>query len=83
MYFFKNVFWPINMPINVCRCTLGYNEHEIDTSMFVQKPFSRTNYIGSKIEEDIDLKNNFRFKDLPNPFSIREAASKTYAENNI
>ena len=30
------------------------SENEIDTSLFFQKPFSRTNYIESNIEEDFD-----------------------------
>ena len=32
------------------------NGNETDTSLFVQKPFLRTNYIEANIEEDIDLK---------------------------
>ena len=34
-------------------------------------------------EEDIDLKNQFRFKNLPDPVSIREPASKKYVDNNF
>ena len=49
--------------------------------MFVQKPYLRTNYIEANIEEDIDLKNQFRIKNLPDPISIREAASKNYVDN--
>ena len=30
------------------------NGKKIDTSLFVQKPYLRTNYIDSIIEEDID-----------------------------
>ena len=30
------------------------NGNKIDTSLFVQKPYLRTNYIESNIEEDID-----------------------------
>ena len=41
----------------------------------------RTNYVESNIEEDIDLKNQFRIKNLPDPISIREAASKNYLDN--
>ena len=41
----------------------------------------RSNYIESNIEEDIDLKNQFRIKNLPDPISIREAASKKYVDN--
>ena len=52
------------------------SENEIDTSLFLQKPFSRTNYIESNIEEDIDLKNHFRIKSLKDPISIRDSCSK-------
>ena len=31
---------------------------KIDTSLFVQKPFLRSNYIESNIEEDIDFKKS-------------------------
>ena len=37
----------------------------------------RTNYIEANIEEDFDLKNQFRIKNLPDPISTREATSKT------
>ena len=41
----------------------------------------RTNYIEANKEEDINLKNHYRIKNLPDPFSIREAASKNYVDN--
>ena len=53
----------------------------IDTSLFVQKPYLRTNYIEANIEEDIDLKNQYRIKNLPDPISIREATSKNNVDN--
>ena len=68
----------LNMPINVFGNSPKISEHKIDTSLFVQKPHLRTNYIEAKIEEDIDSKNQFRNKNLPNPISIREACSKNY-----
>ena len=46
------------------------NGNNIDTSLFVQKPYLRTNYMESNIEEDIDLKNQHRIKNLPDPISI-------------
>ena len=52
------------------------NDNKIDTSVFLQKPYLRINYIESNIEEDIHLKNQFRIKNLPDPMSTREAASK-------
>ena len=70
------------MPINVFGSSNSNNsEQKIDTSLFVQKPYLRTNYIEANIEENIDLKNQFRIKNLPDPISIREAASKNYVDN--
>ena len=69
------------MPINVFGNSSNNSDNKIDTSLFVQKPYFRTNYIEADIEEDIDLKNQFRIKNLPDPISIREAASKNYVDN--
>ena len=70
------------MPINVFgNSNSNDNGNKIDTSLFVKKPYLRTNYTEANIEENIDLKNQFRIKNLPDPFSIREAASKNYVDN--
>ena len=70
------------MPINVFgNSNSNDNGKKIDTSLFVQKPYLRTNYIESNIEEDIDLKNQFRIKNLPDPISITDCCSKKYADN--
>ena len=59
------------MPISVIgNSNSNNNGNKIDTSVFVQKPYLRTKYIESNIEEDIDLKNLFRIKNLPDPISI-------------
>ena len=69
------------MPINVFGNSNSNNsDNKIDTSLFVQKPYLRTIYIESDVEEDIDLKTQFRIKNLPDPISIREAASKNYVD---
>ena len=68
------------MPINVLGNSSN-NSDKIDTSLIVQKPYLRTNYIEANIEEDIDLKNQFKIKSLPDPISIREAASTNYVDN--
>ena len=61
------------MPINVFgNSNSNNNGNKIDTSLFVQKPYLRSNYIESSIEEDIDLKNQYRIKNLTDPISIRE-----------
>ena len=71
------------MPINVFGNSSNNSEQKIDTSLFVQKPYLRTNYIESNIEEDIDLKYQYRIKNLTDPISIREAASKNYVDNKF
>ena len=43
--------------------------------------YFRTNYTESNIEEDIDLKKQYRIKNLPGPISIREAVSKNYVDS--
>ena len=69
------------MPINVFGNSSNNSDDKIDTSLFVQKPYLRTNYIETDIEADIDLKNQYRIKNLPDPISIREATSKNYVDN--
>ena len=68
------------MPINVFGNSSNNSDAKIDTSLFVQKPYLGTNYIEANIEEDIDLKNQYRIKNLPDPVSIREPASKHYVD---
>ena len=72
------------MPINVfgnSNSNSNDNGNKFDTSIFVQKPYLRSNYIESNIEEDIDLENQFTIRNLPDPISIREACSKNYVDD--
>ena len=73
------------MPINVFgNIFSSYNNGQIiDTNNFVQKSCLRTNHLENNIEEDIDVKNQHRVKNLPDPISIREAASKNYIDNKF
>ena len=71
------------MPRNVFGNSSINSEQKIDTSLFVRRPYLRFNYIESNIEEDIDLKDQYRIKILPNPISITEAASKLYVDSEI
>ena len=41
----------------------------------------RNKYREANLEEDINLKNQYGIKNLPDPISIREAASKNYVDN--
>ena len=77
------IFVDLNEPINVFRNSSHDNNKKNDTSLFVQKHYLRTNYKEINIEKDIDLKNQFRIKNLPDPISIREAASKDNVDNKF
>ena len=81
--FSRFILITLNMPINVFGNSSNSSDNKIDTSFFVQKPYLRHNYIEANIEEDIDLKNQMRNKNLPDPISIREAASKKYVDNSF
>ena len=51
------------MPINVFGNSNSINSgNKINNSLFVQKPYLRTNYIESNIEEDIELKIDLELK---------------------
>ena len=69
------------MPINVSGNSCHDDKSKIDTSLFVQKPFLRKNYVESDLEDDIDLKNQYRIKNVLDPISIREVCSKNYVDN--
>ena len=69
------------MPLNVFGSSSNNSGDRVDTSLFVQKSYLRTNYIESNIEEDIDLKSQYRIKNLPDRISIRESAPKHYVDN--
>ena len=70
------------MPINVFGNSNSNdnNGNKNDTSLFVQKPYLRSNYIESNVEENIDMKNQYRTTKLPDPLSIREACNKSYVD---
>ena len=73
------------MPTNVFGNSSSSNDNgnKIDTSLFVRKPFLRTNYIESIIDDGIDSKYQHGIKKLPDPISIGEAKSKKYVDKNF
>ena len=72
------------MPINVFgNSSNNNNDNKIDTSLFVKKPYLRTNYIEANIEEDIDLKNQYKIKNLIDPINLHDACNKNYVDNSI
>ena len=71
------------MPINVFGNSSSNSDNKIDTSLFEQNPYLRINYLEINIEEDIDLKNQYRIKNLPDPISIGEPVSKNCVDNKF
>ena len=69
------------MPINVFGNSSNISEQKIDTSLFVNKPYLRTNYIETDIEEDIDSKNQYKIKNLIDPINLDDACNKNYVDN--
>ena len=70
------------MPTNVFGNSNSNNsENRIDTSLFVQEPYLRTNYIEADIEEDINMKNQFKIKNLPCPQENSDGVCKFYVDN--
>ena len=68
------------MPTNVFGNSNSKNtNNKIGPSVFVEKCYLRTKYVEASIEV-IDLKNQYRIKNLPDPISIREAASKNFVD---
>ena len=69
------------MPIIVLGNNSIYYENRIDTNIFVRRLYLRTNYIEYNFEEDIDSKNQFKFRNLPCPIETKDAVCKSYVEN--
>ena len=71
------------MPINVFGNSSNNNDNKMDTSLFVKEPYLRTNYIEANIEEDTDLKNQYKIKNLIDPINLHDAGTKNYIDNAI
>ena len=66
------------MPINVFGSTSQKVENIIHTSSLVRKPHLRTNFTESNIEEDIDIKKQFKIKTLLSAIDPHQATPKSY-----
>ena len=70
------------MPTNVFgNSSSSYDNNKIDTSLFVQKPYLRTNSIESNIEENINMKKQFKIKNLPCREKKSDAVRKLYVDS--
>ena len=59
------------------------NGINIKTSSFVQKPYLGTNYIESNMEEDINMKNQYKTKKLPCLQENSYAVWKSYVDSGL
>ena len=73
------------MPLNVFGNSSSSHDkgNKIDTPQFVKKTYLRSKYIESDIEENNELKGQYRIKNLKDPFSIRLACSKNYVDDKF
>ena len=69
------------MPINVFGNSSNNSDSKIDTSRFVQKSYLRSKYIETDIDHDINLKNQYRIINLPNPVNDKDIVNKIYIDN--
>ena len=69
--------------MNVFGSTSSIGQANLDTTLFVQKPYLRTNYIESDMEEDIDMKQKFKIKNLGDPINSNDAANKAYIDKKL
>ena len=53
----------------------------VTTKRGVTKSYVRANYIESSMEEDIDMKNQFKLKNLPNPTNLQDPTTKYYVDS--
>ena len=51
-------------------------DNKVVTSLLFHKPYLKTKFIKTKIEEEIDMKNQFRINNLKDPFRQRSSFEK-------
>ena len=72
------------MPINVFgNSNSNDNNNKIDTSRFVQKSYLRSNYIETDLDHDINLKNQYRIINIPDPINNKDGVNKIYIDTKI
>ena len=68
------IIYILNMPINVFGNSNNNSNdnNKIDTSRFVQKANLSNNYLEENINQVIDLKNQYRIINNPNPINNKD-----------
>ena len=71
------------MPINVFGNSNNNDNNKIDSSKFVQKSYLKSNYIETDLDHDINLKNQYRIINLPDPINNKDGVNKIYIDNKV
>ena len=71
------------MPTNVFGNSSNNSDNKIDTSLFVQKSYLRSNYIETDIDQDINLKNQYRIINSLQPINDNDTVNKIYIDYKI
>ena len=72
------------MPINVFGNSSSSNDNnKIDLSQYARKSYIRSNYTETDVDHDINLKNQYRNINIPNPINNKDAINKIYIDNKI
>ena len=69
------------MPINVFGDSSNNSESKNDRNLFFLKPYLRTNYIEADIEEDNNMKRQFKIENSPCFQENSDAVFKSYVGN--
>ena len=78
------IYFNLNkIPINVFGNSSNNSDSKIDSFRFVQKPYLRSNYIESDRDHDINLKNQYRIINLPDPINDKDGINKIYIDTKI
>ena len=74
------------MTINVFGNSLASSNdinNKIDLSQYARKSYIRSNYIETDINHNIDLKNQYKLINIPNPINNNDSVNKIYIDTKI
>ena len=71
------------MTINVFGNSLTSSNDKIDLSQYARKSYIRSNYIETDINHNIDLKNQYKLINIPNPINNNDSVNRIYVDTKI
>ena len=61
----------------------GDSSQSNDLSQYARKSYIKSNYIETDIDHDINLKNQYRIINIPNPINNKDSVNKIYIDTKI